>query len=96
MIIWLAFQMYKYLHEYCLGKFHKVVDFDLVEKGEVDRGKMRPLDYETLKKDQKFLSILKTLQSQNEVEIYFLDEIYLSSIEFVIQNIEKQWIVILI
>ena len=55
---------YSYIHEYCIKHFDRVGSESIGENGKYGLGRMKPNNYEELKSDPEYLTILKTVKSQ--------------------------------
>jgi len=85
--IWIE---YRFLNEYCLGLFDKASVWEKTEKGQWRHGTMKPLDFEALKRDQKFLSILKTLKSQTQFNTEILYPQFVKNMVTVNMSIQQE------
>ncbi len=85
--IWIE---YNYINEYCLGFFDKASAWAKNEKGKWQPGKIKPLNFEALKRDQKFLSVFKTLKSQTEFNTEVIYPGFVNQIEVVLKDIQQE------
>ena len=68
-----VFVKHGYIHEYCLKHFDRVGSEAIGRDNNFTAGRMKPLNYQALKSDQEYLTILRTVKSQQEVFLSILN-----------------------
>ncbi|MFY0674810.1 MAG: hypothetical protein JXQ87_15535 [Bacteroidia bacterium] len=80
---------YPYIHEYCLKHFDVVGSEGVDENGKYSAAKMKPNNYEELKADPEFLTILRTVKQQNGVFLNILNATK-NKVKLTIEKIEEE------
>ena len=79
-----------YLNEYCVKHFDKVESTRMNTKGEWEFGQMKPNDFEQLKKDKEFASILRSHKSQIDFVLGFMYKDIQDNLQKLIKEIERE------
>ncbi len=77
-----------YLIDFCTKHFDVVQMVTVNKTDEIVGGKMTPLDYEALKQNAEYKTLLKTAKTQNELLVYRLNDIC-KKLEILIDTIDK-------
>tara|TARA_B100000745_G_C20052134_1_gene358843 strand:- start:79 stop:822 length:744 start_codon:yes stop_codon:yes gene_type:complete len=80
---------YPYIHEYCLKHFDRVGSEQINADGQFSVGRMKPNNYERLKSDPEYLSILRTVKSQQEIFLTIIKSTQ-AQVKLTIASIENE------